>query len=161
MIGKVSFKIKELEHVLIEKGGAAFSGHAPGKSFFPDKAITEGILRILGVLRRGYTEYSLQKVFDMVIRTSRRKDRRLFRPSWKEPYQPHACHDRSASVVLPCQYAFKTAARDGVGWAMLNFASCLLSGYCLTIYETPALEGVFKRNQKSSHGPAEIWIEGA
>jgi hypothetical protein len=54
----------------------------------------------------------------------------------------------TGNLLLRCQYAFKTAAGMALAGQVIEVFVMLRSvleyaGYCLTIFETPALEGVF------------------
>src|SRR5271166_3813992 len=105
------------------------------------------------------TEDSLQNFFDMV-RRSQQANRVKFIEWCTLIEKIDDCFVRAgknltnpkpvmtAVLLLRCQYAFKTAAGMALGGQIVEVFTMLRSvleyaGYCLTIYETPALESVF------------------
>ena len=105
------------------------------------------------------TKPSLQEFFD-VVHSNQRANRINF-PQWYTFIERiDDCFARAGAnlinptpvltgmLLLRCQYAFKTAAGMALAGQIVEPFAILRSvledaGYCLTIYETPALESVF------------------
>jgi hypothetical protein len=112
------------------------------------------------------TESSLQTFFAMV--QWNQNANRINFPQWyKTIEQIDDCFVRvgknlinpkpvmTANLLLRCQYAFKTAAGMALAGQVVEVFAMLRSvleyaGYCLTIYENPALESVFVSRHKDS-----------
>ena len=104
-------------------------------------------------------DHSLQSFLDMVH--ANQKANRINFPKWYEIIDRiDDCFVRAGmnlinpkpvmtgNLLLRCQYAFKTAAGMALAGQVVEVFVTLRSvleyaGYCLTIFETPALEGVF------------------
>src|SRR5208337_3121431 len=112
-------------------------------------------------------ERSLQKFFDMV-HSNQQANRVNFAPWYAIIEKIDDCFVRAgknlvnpkpvmtADLLLRCQYAFKTAAGMALGGQVVEVFAMLRStleyaGYCLTIYETPALESAFIRRHMSTN----------
>ena len=118
---------------------------------------------------------SLEDFFD-ALRSNQRANRAIFRQWYAIIERIDNCFVRAGKnlvnpkppmtgvLLLRCQYAFKTAAGMALAGQVVEVFPILRSvleyaSYCLTIYEKPALQGVFilrhageaeKRSQKEA-----------
>jgi hypothetical protein len=125
--------------------------------------IASGLHQLMTEPRRAkglsMTDYSLRSFLDTVH--ANQNANRINFPKWAEIIERvDDCFVRggtnlinpkpvmTANLLLRCQYAFKTAAGMALAGQVIEVFVMLRSvleyaGYCLTIFETPALEDVF------------------